>query len=231
MHRELLKFKQVASTQDVLRRLIKNGKEIAVFAYRQTRGRGRHKREWFSPAGGLYLSVLVFPERHINSIPLISCLSVIETLKELNFNKVSIHWPNDVFLNNKKICGILCERIDNAIICGIGLNVNIKKFPSKLSNATSLYIETGKIYSLEKILKLCLTNFWKLYDSSQNGSFNIADAYKYISGVGESVVVKLSSREIIRGIIHNVDEDWSLIVRTNDGLIKRIYYGDVIRLL
>ncbi len=231
MHKELLKFKQVASTQDVLRRLIKNRKEIAVFAYRQTKGRGRYKREWFSPAGGLYLSILVFPERHINSIPLISCLSVIETLKRLNFNKVSIHWPNDVFLNNKKICGILSERIDSAIICGIGLNVNIKNFPSKLSNATSLYIETGRIYSLEKILNLCLKNFWNFYDSLQNDTFNIADAYQYISGVGEPVVVKLSSKEIIKGIIHNVDEDWSLIVRTDNGVIKKIYYGDVIRVL
>jgi len=229
MQRELLKFKQVTSTQDVLRRLIKNKKEIAVFAYRQTKGRGRHKREWFSPAGGLYLSVLIFPERNINSIPLISCLTVIETLKNLNFNNLSIHWPNDVFLNNKKICGILCEKTDSAIICGMGLNVNIRKFPVRLSNATSLYIETGRIHSIEKILNLCLKHFWNLYDALQNDTFSITQAYQYISGLGEPVEVKLSSRETIRGIIHSVDEDWSLLVRTNDGMIKRIYYGDVIR--
>ncbi len=231
MSRGLLRFKQVASTQDVLRRLIKNRKEIAVFAYRQTKGRGRHKREWFSPAGGLYLSVLVFPKKHMNALPLISCLTVIETLKGLNFHELSIHWPNDVFLNNKKVCGILCEMTNGAIICGIGLNVNIKKFPLRLSNATSLYIETGKIHSIEEILNLCLKNFWNLYDSLQNDTFSIAEAYQYISGVGEPVEIKLSSKETIRGIIHNVDEDWSLLVRTTDGMIKRIYYGDVIRLL
>ena len=231
MQRELLKFKQVTSTQDVIRRLIKNKKEIAVFAYCQTKGRGRHKREWFSPAGGLYLSVLIFPERYINAIPLIACLTVIETLKNLNFNNLSIHWPNDVFLNTKKICGILCEKTDNAIICGIGLNVNIKKFPSRLSNATSLYIETGRIHSIEKILNLCLKHFWNFYETLQNDTFSITQAHQYISGLGEPVEVKLSSRETIKGIIHSVDEDWSLLVRTNDGMIKRIYYGDVIRLI
>ncbi len=231
MKRNLLKFKQVSSTQDVLRRFVNNKKEMAVFAYRQTRGRGRHKREWFSPTGGLYLSILVFPEKYTNSIPIISCLSVIETLKELDLNDPSIHWPNDVLLNKKKVCGILCEKIDSALICGIGLNVNIKKFPSKLINATSLHIETGRIYSIEKVLNLCLKNFWKFYDSLQADKFNIGDVYQYISGIGEPVIVKLSSRETVCGVIHNVDEDWSLLVRTAEGLIIKIRYGDVIRLV
>ncbi|MEO0095102.1 MAG: biotin--[acetyl-CoA-carboxylase] ligase [candidate division WOR-3 bacterium] len=230
MQRQLLKFKQVASTQDVLKKLIKNKNEVAVFAYRQTKGRGRHNREWFSPLGGLYLSILIFPEKHPDLIPLIAALSVIEALKGFHFNNLAIHWPNDVILNNKKICGILCERDGKALICGIGLNVNIRKFPPKISNATSLFMETGRIYNLENLLNLILKNFWFFYDILQNDRFKIKDAYQYISGIGESVEIKLSSRKVIRGIIHNVDEDWGLLVRTEDGLIKRIYHGDVVRL-
>ncbi|MCX7994228.1 MAG: biotin--[acetyl-CoA-carboxylase] ligase [candidate division WOR-3 bacterium] len=224
-----MKFKRVTSTQDVVKRLINNKKEIAVFAHQQTKGRGRYKREWFSPPGGMYLSILVFPKRHVNLIPVVSCVAVIETLKDLHFDNLSIHWPNDVLLNQKKICGILCERIDDAVICGIGLNVNIKKFPSRLSCATSLYKEAGKIYRIRTILNLCLKNFWNLYDSLQENKFNLHDVYHYIGGVGEPVEIKLSSKEVIKGIIHNVDEDWSLVVRTDDGLIKKIYQGDVIR--
>ncbi len=230
MVRELLKFKQVTSTQDVLKRFIKNKKEIAVFAYTQTRGRGRQKRNWYSPSGGIYLSILMFPAKQINTIPLIAALSVIKSLKEFNFTNLSIHWPNDVLLNNKKICGILCEKFNDAVICGIGLNVNVKKMPSKLPNATSLFIETGKTYNLDEILNKTLQNFWILYDDLQADKFKPAAIYHYISGLGEPIEVKLSSKETIKGIIHNIDEDWTLLVRTEDGLIKKIYYGDVTRL-
>lgn len=230
MVRKLLKFKQVTSTQDVLKRFIKNKKEIAVFAYTQTRGRGRQKRYWYSPSGGIYLSILMFPAKQINTIPLIAALSVIESLKEFNFTNLSIHWPNDVLLNNKKICGILCEKFDDAVICGIGLNVNVKKIPTKLPNATSLFIETGKIYNLDEILNRILQNFWMFYDNLQADKFKPTDIYHYVSGLGEPIEVKLSSKETIKGIIHNIDEDWTLLVRTEDGLIKKIYYGDVIRL-
>ncbi|MEO0136521.1 MAG: biotin--[acetyl-CoA-carboxylase] ligase [candidate division WOR-3 bacterium] len=231
MKREVLKFKQVTSTQDVLKRLIKNRREIAVFAYSQTKGRGRQKREWYSPPGGMYLSILVFPEKNIHLLPVISCQAVVETLKELNFTDVAIHWPNDVLINQKKVCGILCERVDTAVICGIGLNVNIKKFPSWLTEATSLYKETGQSYNLKEILNLCLTNFWNLYDALQRDRFDMAEIYQYISGVGEPVEVKLSSKETIRGVIHNVDEDWNLIIRTADGVIRKICQGDVVRIL
>ncbi|MGQ9664912.1 MAG: biotin--[acetyl-CoA-carboxylase] ligase [bacterium] len=230
MMRDLLKFKKVTSTQDVLKRFVKNKKELAAFAYAQTQGRGRHNREWFSPSGGIYLSILMFPPKHINSIPLIAALAVIECLKDLDFKDLSIHWPNDVMLNNKKICGILCEKIDNAVICGIGLNVNIKKFPARLSNATSLFAETGKVYELDKILNGLLEIFWELYDKLQADEFKFTEIYHYVSGLGESIAVKLSSRETIKGIIHNIDEDWGLLLRTEDGFIRKIYYGDVIRL-
>lgn len=231
MMRGLLKFKRVTSTQDVLKRFVKNKNEIAVFAYTQTRGRGRQKRIWYSPSGGIYLSILMFPTKQINTIPLIAALSVIECLKEFNFTEVSIHWPNDVLLNNKKICGILCEKFHNAVICGIGLNVNVKKLPIKLPNATSLFIETRKIYNLDDILNKILKNFWMFYDRLQADKFRSADIYHYVSGLGEPIEVKLSSKETIKGIIHNIDEDWALLVRTEEGLIRKIYYGDVIRLL
>lgn len=231
MVRELLKFKQVVSTQDILKRFVENKKELAVFSYRQRKGRGRYKREWFSPSGGLYLSVLLFPEREINNIPLIACLAVIESLKEMDFGNITIHWPNDIMLNNKKVCGILCERVNEAVICGIGLNVNIRRFPSRLTNATSLFIESHKVYNLEDLLHKILNKFWKLYDSLQKENLKITNIYHYVSGIGEPVEIKLSSKETIRGTIHNIDEDWSLLVRTEEGIIKRIYYGDVIRLI
>jgi BirA family biotin operon repressor/biotin-[acetyl-CoA-carboxylase] ligase len=228
--RELLKFNKVTSTQDVVKRFIKNNKELAVFALCQTKGRGRHKRVWFSPPGGLYLSILVYPKRRINTIPLIPCLAVIETLKEFGIGNLTIHWPNDVNINRKKVCGILCERVDDAIICGIGLNVNIKDFPSRLPDATSMYIESGVVYNLDEVLDHLLKNFWSFYDALQNDTFNLEYAFHYVDGIGEPVEVILSSKERLSGIIHNIDEDWGLLIRTEEGVMRKIYYGDVVRL-
>ncbi len=230
MERQLLKFRRVTSTQNILKRMVKNRKEIAVFAYGQTQGRGRQQRVWFSPSGGFYLSTLVFPESRINAIPLIAALAVIEGLRNLKFENLSIHWPNDVMLNNRKVCGVLCEKHSNALICGIGLNVNIKRFPAKLTNATSLFLETGRIFQVDQLLCLILKNFWDLYDKLQSNEFRMSEIYQYLSGIGEPVEVKLSSKETLKGIIHNIDEDWALLVRTEDGLIRKIYYGDVKRL-
>ncbi|MEO0184447.1 MAG: biotin--[acetyl-CoA-carboxylase] ligase [candidate division WOR-3 bacterium] len=230
MTREILKFKQVSSTQDVLRKFASKRRELAVFAYKQTQGRGRQKRNWFSPSGGLYLSILTFPEKHTNTIPLIAALAVIDSLKDLQFANLSIHWPNDIMLHNKKVCGILCETYCDTVICGIGLNVNIRKFPANLANATSLFLESGKVYKLEPLLKEILENFWRYYEKLQNDELKISEISHYISGIGEPVEVKLSSKKTIKGVVHNVDVDWALLVRTEDGFIRKIYYGDVIRL-
>ncbi|MGB9720800.1 MAG: biotin--[acetyl-CoA-carboxylase] ligase [bacterium] len=230
MTREVLKFKQVSSTQDVVRKFVDKRKEIAVFAHQQTRGRGRQKRNWFSPTGGLYLSILTFPEKHINTIPLIAALAVIDCLKDLHFSNLAIHWPNDVMLNYKKVCGILCETHDNTVICGIGLNVNIKKFPNNLTQATSLFLESGKIYKVETLLKNILENFWRYYERLQTDELKITEITHYVSGLGEPVEVKLSSKKTIKGVVHNIDEDWALLIRTEDGFIRKIYYGDVLRL-
>ncbi len=231
MARELLKFKKVASTQDILKKMVDNGREIAVSALSQTQGRGRQKRHWFSPPGGLYLSIMIFPEKHINTIPLITAFAVIETLKTLGFDNLAIHWPNDVLLNNRKVCGILCETHKNAVICGIGLNVNIKKMPAKLPNATSLFLETDKYYDLEELLQIVLDKFWKLYDRLQKNEFRQLEVSQYLCGIGEPVEVRLSSKETLKGIIHNIDEDWALLLRTEEGFIRKIFYGDVTRLI
>ncbi len=229
MFNEIYKFKKVSSTQDVARRLIGKQKELVVFSLSQTSGRGRYHRRWFSPPGGLYLSILLFPKTRINAIPLVAALTVIKTLEFLKFKNLSILWPNDVLLNKKKVCGILCERYKNGVICGIGLNVNIKKFPESLPNATSLYYESGKKYSLSKILKIILKNMELLYVHFQNGELKINEIYNYITGIGEMVEIS-NATGIIRGTVFDVDEDWSLLIRDENGVIRKFYYGDVRRL-
>jgi BirA family biotin operon repressor/biotin-[acetyl-CoA-carboxylase] ligase len=151
----------------------KKAKEIAkeaepwtvVLAKEQTLGYGRKGNFWYSPKGGLYFSVIL-PETKIEDLQILTILAafcIAKILKEDFKFEPFIKLPNDVYVNGKKICGILTENVilgkevKNSII-GIGLNTNIEKFPKDLENiATSIKIELKKEVDnkelLEKILE------------------------------------------------------------------------------
>jgi len=229
MFKRILKFTNISSTQDVARRFVQKGEEIAVCAYRQKRGRGRHTRIWFSPVGGLYLSLLLFPRTRQSSIPLLASLVVVKVLEDHDFSGLAIQWPNDILLNNRKVCGVLCEEYNRAVICGIGLNVNVGKFPEKLEMATSMKLETGKQYDLEQILDEIINRFEPLYKKLQVRGFIKSEILKYITGIGEPVEL-MTSRKKYCGTVFGIDDDWALLLRDENGLVKKFYYGDVKRL-
>ncbi|MGB9598281.1 MAG: biotin--[acetyl-CoA-carboxylase] ligase [Minisyncoccales bacterium] len=164
----ILKYKKVSSTQKKLKELIEKNKAkdwLVCLSEEQEAGKGKGQRNWFSPKGGLYFSVLL-PQSCLDDVQTLTFLSafvVAKILKE-DFNlEPFIKLPNDVYLGSKKVCGILTENFFKGrellfSIIGIGLNTNIKKFsPSLEKEATSIFLETGKKVSnrriLEKILK------------------------------------------------------------------------------
>ncbi len=153
------KYKRISST-NALAKKVKHEPWLVIWAEEQTAGYGRKKDYWFSPKGGLYFSV-VLPKSTIDDLQTLTILAafvVAKVMKE-NFNvEPMIKLPNDVYLNQKKIAGILTETVVGTnvkfSIMGFGLNTNIDKFPKDLENiATSLKIELGKKVDNEKILK------------------------------------------------------------------------------
>ena len=226
---KVIRFRQVASTQDTAKRLAHKGSELAVMALSQNSGRGRQGRSWFSPRGGLYVSLLLFPKKNQTSIPLLASLSVIRALEEFGFSLLTIHWPNDVLLNERKVCGILCERYENKVICGIGLNVNIEHFGRGVHNATSMSMESGKHFELDEVLERFLEKFNVLYDELQDKGLKVKEVLNYISGLGEAVEV-VTAREVIKGTVYDIDDDWALLLRDESGMVRKYYYGDVRRL-
>jgi len=162
---KILEFEKLESTQ-------KKAKEIAgkarpwtvVLTKEQTGGYGRKGNFWYSPKGGLYFSVIL-PETKIEDLQILTILAafcIAKILKENLKLEPFIKLPNDVYVNNKKICGILTENIilgkevKNSII-GIGLNTNIEKFPKDLENiATSIKIELKKEVENKELLKKIL---------------------------------------------------------------------------
>ena len=134
----------------------------------QTAGRGRIGRSFSSPSGeGIYMSLLLKPDiddSHISEITLLSALAISRALNKNYQIEVNIKWPNDLLINGKKITGILTEKCEDFIVIGIGINVNNKNFNESISDiATSLYLETGRMYEREALIIYILKEFSNLY--------------------------------------------------------------------
>lgn len=230
MIKKIIRFEEVSSTQDTARRFVHSNEELAIVAFSQKRGRGRQRRVWYSPSGGIYLSLILFPQVRLTSIPFLAALTVIKVLEDFGFSRLSILWPNDVLLNNRKVCGIICEQYKKAVICGIGLNVNIQEFSHGLDNATSLKIESGENHDIDAILDQIIRRFNPLYEELQKEGLKVKEVLNYLAGLGEAVEIH-TAREVIRGMVHDIDDDWGLLLRDPSGLMRKFYYGDVRRLV
>ncbi len=229
MINEIIKFKEVRSTQDAARRLVGKKKELAVIALSQKMGRGRHGRHWYSPSGGLYVSLVLFPKSRPETLPLLACLAVIKTLEQYGCSQASILWPNDVLVDQRKICGILSEQYKSAYICGIGLNVNIEEFSGTEPNATSMLLDRKQKFDLESVAVSLIDKFNTLYLEYAGQGLEIRQAYHYIGGIGEPVEI-ITSRNRETGIVHGIDDDWAILIRDEHGVIRRYRYGEVKKL-
>jgi BirA family biotin operon repressor/biotin-[acetyl-CoA-carboxylase] ligase len=159
---KILEFEKLESTQKKAKEIAKEAEPwTVVLAKEQTGGYGRKENFWYSPKGGLYFSVIL-PKTKIEDLQILTILAafcVAKILKEDFKLEPFIKLPNDVYVNGKKICGILTENIilgeevKNSII-GIGLNTNIEDFPEELKErATSLKRELKKEVEGRKILE------------------------------------------------------------------------------
>jgi BirA family biotin operon repressor/biotin-[acetyl-CoA-carboxylase] ligase len=101
----------------------------------QTAGKGRNDRSWFSPPGtGLYFSLIIRPEDavSINLLPLAAGVSIVHAIRETCGIEARIKWPNDVMIDGKKVCGILCEAVDSGKVIIVGAGINVRKWESAL---------------------------------------------------------------------------------------------------
>lgn len=143
----------------------------------QTGGRGRLGRKWSSPAGtGIFMSLYLEPEISAFDVSLITLIAGLAVCRCIKGSKIK--WPNDVLIKDKKVSGILTEmsaEMDRVgkVIVGIGVNVNNEVFGIDLiEKATSLYRETGRKHSREKIATDILDEFFVLYDEFLKSGFS-----------------------------------------------------------
>lgn len=173
MDYQIKKFKELDSTNAKAKELAAQGADpwTVVMAERQGLGYGRKGSTWFSPAGGLYFSV-VLPKGNIDDLQILTILAAFCGARVLKDNyeiEPFVKLPNDVYLNGKKICGILTENVIAAevklSVIGIGVNTNIDSFPGELDKATSLKIETGKTIDNDVILRQIISQLKNTFKS------------------------------------------------------------------
>jgi len=238
--RKVFYFKEVESTQEVAKTLANAGLEegTIIIAEKQTKGRGRAGREWFSPKGGLWLSIILkpsIPTPKIQRLTLLAGVAVAKTLRKLYKLDAKLKWPNDVLVEGKKVCGILIEASGNAdkvnyAIVGVGINVNVRFTDKKelSSTATSILELLGEEVSIVKLTVKLLEEFEKLYLEFKQGEFSkiIGEWRKLSQTLGKKVKVE-SYGESFTGEALDVDEDGFLLVKVKDGSIARIVAGDI----
>lgn len=200
----------------------------------QSSGRGRNNRIWKSENGkNLLFSLLILDEelmKHYKAISVITAYSLIQTLESYHVNNLSIKWPNDIFVNDHKICGILLESIIKdkmeCLIIGVGLNVNQKNFNDEfLINPTSLSKELNKDIDIEelkdKIYFQLIFNLNKLKDGYDY--YPLIKKYDYLKGKKAYAFIKDEKTEVE---IVGINNDYSLSIN-NNGSIDNVESGEI----
>lgn len=177
---KIIELEVTESTNDEVKKYWDLGEDIAVFAHRQTGGRGTKGRSFASPEGGIYISFIkhycgLKAEKAYEVTEDIS-LSVALTLRAFGV-KAEIKWPNDIYVGKKKICGMLTQNeIKNGYVektlCGVGINVNNDLPPELDGIATSLKKELGREVDLKSVLFTLVFNLEKFQNVELYPSFS-----------------------------------------------------------
>jgi BirA family biotin operon repressor/biotin-[acetyl-CoA-carboxylase] ligase len=221
---------------EVARREARRGASegTVIIAGEQTAGRGRLKRNWFTPGGNIALSIILYPDAaglpYLIMIASLAAASAIESIPGL---KTQIKWPNDILIGQKKVAGILIEsevkgdKVAYAIV-GIGINVALQtaEFSEITATATSLEAELGANVSREGVVKNLLTEFERLYLKLPSAEPIFKAWRDRLVTLGQKVTATWGE-ETLQGVAEFVDENGALIIRLTDGTLTRVVAGDV----
>jgi len=197
------------------------GTNFVICAVEQTDGKGRLDRNWYSPISGLYFT-LAFPDQ--NFPPSITLFAGVVIHKVLNsiFPELpfSIKWPNDIFVNGKKVGGILTSSNKNGTVIGIGIDCNLRIIPDHLKEiATSLFIETNRKVVLKKLLEVILKTLEEnFYFFNEKGFSHFVEYFNNHHYLAQIRVLVHSGENQIEGIVKGIDEDGMLMLGTEKGL-------------
>lgn len=232
-------FDEVTSTNILLKEQGKNKNEwCTVIASSQTGGKGRLGRSFFSPENtGVYFSVLLKPDLEIEKAILITtaaAVAVTNALESLGAENPQIKWVNDIFIKNKKVCGILTESVINSVskkldfaVLGVGINLFEPKgsFPEELKSIAGAVFSEEIPDIKEQFVAEFLNEFYKLYKNLGTASF-MNEYRKKCFVLGKEISV-VSDGNIRKGIAKSIDENARLEVEFSDNHTEFIGSGEI----
>ena len=237
---KIIKLDAIDSTNSYLKILL--NKEIlddltVVVSKHQTKGRGRNGNFWSNkPSLNLAFSIYKrFSDFGIEKkfmLNVISSVSVYETLKKYNLSDLTIKWPNDIMTADKKISGILIEnnirgnRIKHSVI-GIGININQSEFKN-LPNATSIFIETGKLNSVDTIAQELQKTLEKNFDAFKTNEHEILNTYNRLL-YRKNEISSFLSNEMgkFQGKIVKVGKDGEITIGVSNKLLSKYSESEI----
>lgn len=230
---------ELDSTNDELvRRIAQHGAGFAsgtlLAANMQTAGRGRHQRRWLAEAGkNLLFSFYLKSDAPLMTVPSLTmavAMGIDDALQDLGVRS-ALKWPNDVLVEDKKICGILSEGIAGlGVVVGIGLNVNMG--PAALAEvdrpATSVWVETGRVHDLRDLLGRLLANIPRWIERWEAERFDgLREIYQQKCSAFNRQVRVRDGRTEQTGLLVGFGEYGEAVLRLADGSEVSVWAGDM----
>jgi BirA family biotin operon repressor/biotin-[acetyl-CoA-carboxylase] ligase len=208
---------------------------LVVIAEEQTAGRGRLDRRWQSPPrAAAMLSALVRPTVAVASwqlLPLLTGLAAVEAVAAVGAIDAALKWPNDVMVDERKLGGILLERVGDAAVIGIGINVSTRAAELPVETATSLALAGGSTDREILVTELlrALERRYLAWRDTDGAMTSVIPAYRErCETIGQQVEVHLPGGDVVRGVATDVDDGGRLVVRDEDtGTVRSWLVGDV----
>jgi len=208
-----------------------------VVARRQTAGKGRRGRNWMSPEGNCYFSILLRPDIHAeraSRLTLVVALALSKAIRDVTGLDIQIKWPNDVVVAGKKLCGILTESsidVDGLqyVVVGIGVNANQLMFDEELRDiATSVRLQLGEEIDCCELIAGCMNHFEDLYEvflQTQDLTCLMEEYNRLL--VNQNQKVRIIDKEERIGVALGINEMGELQVKMSDGVVENVISGEV----
>lgn len=232
-------LKSIDSTNNEAKRMAMNGAEdwTLVVAEEQTHGRGRRGRNFYSPAhSGIYMSLILKPALSLEDITLITTgtsVAICRAIENLFDLKPQIKWINDIYIENKKICGILTEGVTDfetggieAVVLGIGINFSTDNFPEEiLEKAGSLMVTKISQVSRNELAAQIVKEIYRVMENIQNREY--LDEYRERSWILGEMIDVITPEETYRAKALDIRENGALVVEHEDGSIETLISGEI----
>lgn len=217
---KLIHFESIDSTNTYLKQNYLDLENLTfVSATNQTQGKGRNNRQWLSNNNNLLFSILIKDSKYFdftNAISIVSAYTIIQILNEYGIKDLSIKWPNDVYVKDNKICGILLESLSKenleCLIIGVGLNVNQIQFDGDyITNPISMKNILDKDIDVDELKN-------KIYEKFIENLNRLIDGYDYYEDIKEydylqskeAYVLINNDKKLVK--VKGIDSDYSLCI-------------------